>query len=156
MGHKQKSRNHEPTRARHEQTLIFRVLCFVFFRVTRVVNDFLCPNVVSFDLGHRTATPTAHAIFFFDEEADEEERKAEDQEREEHDPPRHADAFGKDGRRGGTAMRAAKVSGRNLRLSERLDGCGWRIGRPERCAAEGGLRGRGVNSWPSGRVALRE
>jgi len=50
MGHKQKSRNHEPTRARHEQTLIFRVLCFVFFRVTRVVNDFLCPNVVSFDL----------------------------------------------------------------------------------------------------------
>jgi|GEM_PF-5027205 len=53
MGHKQKAETTRITRARHEQTLIFRVLYFVFFRVTRVVNDFLCPNVVSFDLVQR-------------------------------------------------------------------------------------------------------
>jgi hypothetical protein len=50
--------------------------------------------------GDCAATPTAHAVFLFDEEADEAEREAEDEEREEDDPTRRADAFGDDGRRG--------------------------------------------------------
>jgi hypothetical protein len=49
---------------------------------------------------NRAATPTAHAVFLFDKEADEAERKAEDEEREEDDPPGSPDALADDGRGG--------------------------------------------------------
>ena len=50
--------------------------------------------------GDGTATPAAHAVFLFDEEADEAEREAGNEEREEDDPTGCADASGDDGRGG--------------------------------------------------------
>ncbi len=50
MGHKQKELNHAPHTKPLERAHIFRAVWFVVFRVKRVVNDFLCPHFVSFDL----------------------------------------------------------------------------------------------------------
>ena len=64
---------------------------------------------------NRAAAPVAHAVFLFDEEADEAEGEAEDEQREEDDPAGRADAAAYDGQ-----LRRAAVGTAEVPCDERL------------------------------------